>query len=137
MVQKSQRLASITFLKGTQAGKIFHITKPITTIGRDRSNDIVLTDLKVSRQHARLVWDNGTWSIVRLPQSSTVTVNQHDVEQNAAIQHNSSVELGEDSAFLFLIPPDDEQLPPPTVHPVQGIPTAPAILLKMKMLETL
>lgn len=128
MVQKSQRLASITFLKGPQVGKIFHIVKPVTIIGRDRSNDIVLTDLKVSRHHARLVYDNGTWSIERLSQISTVTANQHNVEQNAVIQHNSTVELGEDSAFLFLIPSDDEQLPLPTAHSIQGMPTVPEIL---------
>ncbi|MEO8970199.1 MAG: FHA domain-containing protein, partial [Ktedonobacteraceae bacterium] len=130
MVQKSQRLASITFLKGPQAGKIFHIQKAVTIIGRDKSNDIVLTDLKVSRQHARLVWNNDTWSIERLSQISTVSVNRHIVEQNAAIQHNSTVELGEDSSFLFLLPSDDEQPQLPAVHSVQGMPTEPAILLE-------
>ncbi|HVB20827.1 MAG TPA: FHA domain-containing protein [Ktedonobacteraceae bacterium] len=108
MGPQSQRLASITFLKGPQAGKIFHIGEPVITIGRDRSNDIVITDLKVSRQHARLVWDNGAWSIERLSQISFVAVNQQIVEKQAAIKHNSTVALGEDSAFLFLIPSDEQ-----------------------------
>src|SRR5579859_512876 len=49
------RPASITFLSGPLAGQTFPITKPITILGRDASNDIVIKgDLKVSRHHAQL-----------------------------------------------------------------------------------
>ena len=104
-----QSLASIQFLKGPQAGKTFDILKPVTVIGRQSGNDIVLTDLKVSRQHARLVYDDEAWCVERLTETSTITVDQQSVAEKATIQHNSMVELGEDSSFLFLLAVQDEE----------------------------
>ncbi|MDQ6643017.1 MAG: FHA domain-containing protein, partial [Chloroflexota bacterium] len=50
---------SIKFLTGPLAGKIFPINKPITTIGREATNDIVIKgDQKVSRSHARIIWNS-------------------------------------------------------------------------------
>ncbi len=54
-VNKPQSLASIKFLKGPLTGITFQIDKPVTTIGRDPGNDIVIDeDLHVARHHARL-----------------------------------------------------------------------------------
>lgn len=94
---------SIQFLSGPLTGKTFQVQKPVTQIGRDASNDIVVFDPKVSRYHARLLWSNGSWSIENLSQKSTVTVNQNSVQQ-AILQHNSTIGLGEDTSILFLAP---------------------------------
>ncbi|MDQ6644386.1 MAG: FHA domain-containing protein, partial [Chloroflexota bacterium] len=127
--QDQQSLASITFVKGSLSGKKFQIVKPITTIGRQSDNDIVVPDQKVSRHHVRLVHDNGSWSIEKLSQSSPVTINQKSTEKEA-IQHNSTIGIGEDTSFLFLLPiqygqlestqrlsprpqPDQSAVPPP------------------------
>ncbi len=106
--QKPPSLASITFLKGPLAGENVQIVKPITTIGRNKSNDIVVPDQKVSRQHVQLVWDKESWRIEKLSQNSSVTIDQQSIEQ-AAIQHNSLVGLGEDTSFVFLLSIDDGQ----------------------------
>ncbi len=92
---------SIKFVAGRLAGKTFQIQNAVTQIGRDASNDIVVADPKVSRHHARLVWQNGSWSIENLSQKSTVLVNQNNVQQ-AVLQHNSTIVLGDDTAFLFI-----------------------------------
>ena len=47
--------------------------------------------------------------IERLTETSTIMVDQQSVAEKAAIQHNSMVELGEDSAFLFLLAVQDEE----------------------------
>ncbi|TMC59324.1 MAG: FHA domain-containing protein, partial [Chloroflexota bacterium] len=58
---------AIKFLTGSLAGKTYQITKPITTIGRESTNDIVVKgDQRVSRSHARIIWQNGSWSIEKL-----------------------------------------------------------------------
>src|SRR5207245_2457152 len=81
-VSNSPDTGSIKFLTGPLAGKTFQINKPITTIGRDATNDIVVKgDQKVSRSHARLIWHNGTWSIEKLALQNIVTVNQQQVQQ--------------------------------------------------------
>ena len=94
---------SIRFLTGPLAGRTFELSKPIITIGRDNSNDIFVTDPKVSRFHARLLWNNGSWSIEKVSQTSTVSVNQQPVQQSF-IYNNNVVGLGDDSSFLFLLP---------------------------------
>lgn len=108
MIQPAQPLASIRFLKGPLSGITFDIVQPITTIGRDRSNDITVLDQKVSRFHARLIWNNGSWRIEKFSQKNSVTVDQQSIV-NTTLSHNAIVGLGEDTAFLFLISSDDDQ----------------------------
>lgn len=114
-VQQVQPRAWIKFLKGPFSGMTFDIVQPITTIGRDKSNDIHVLDQKVSRFHARLLWDNGSWRIEKLSQNNSVTVDEQSIENTTltTLSHNAMVGLGEDSAFLFLLSPDDIRDAPP------------------------
>ena len=92
----------IKFLTGPLAGRPFSISKTITTIGRDPTNDIAVEqDQRVSRQHARLLWNNGEWSIENLSQKAQLTVNQQNTRQ-ARLQNNTIVGLGTDTSFIFL-----------------------------------
>lgn len=54
---------SLRFLTGPLAGNTYPITNAITSLGRDLSNDIVISDPAVSRQHAQITWENGSWTI--------------------------------------------------------------------------
>ena len=105
--------SSIRFLIGPLAGETFRITKPITTIGRHSTSDIAITsDLSISRQQARLIWQDGVWRIEKFPEANTLTINRQKVEQ--AILHDGDlIGLGPNTAFLFLIeaeaPVDDEE----------------------------
>src|SRR5690349_10148242 len=99
--QQAQPLAAIKFLKGPLNGSTFDIVQPITTIGRHNSNDLMVADPKVSRFHARLLWNDGAWMIERLSQTSIITVDQKHVEQST-LSHNAIVELGDNTSFLFL-----------------------------------
>ncbi len=103
--------SSIKFLSGPLAGKTVQINKPIMTIGRSPNNDIVVTDdPRVSRQHARLVWNDGSWSIEKHPYAaSAVTVNSQSVQQ-AALSDGMTIGLGEDTSFVFLIQTETQAL---------------------------
>src|SRR6266487_1668776 len=92
-------LGSIKFISGSQAGSTFQITKPTITLGREVGNDIVVSDPSVSRHHAQISLNNGTWTIIKLAPQNTVTVNQHDVQQ-AAIKDRDTIGLG-GTTFLF------------------------------------
>jgi ABC-type multidrug transport system ATPase subunit/pSer/pThr/pTyr-binding forkhead associated (FHA) protein len=96
--------ASIKFLTGPLAGRTFAIDKPVTTIGRNPGNDIVVQDdQRVSRQHVRLLWNNESWIIEKHPQTtSIVTVNRQSV-QHAVLSNGTTVGLGDVTSFLFLI----------------------------------
>ncbi len=94
---------SIKFLTGPLAGQTFPINKPITTIGREATNDIVVKgDQKVSRSHARIIWNNGIWSIEKLSPQNTLTVNHQQVQQ-ATITDGNTITLGDNTTFLFQI----------------------------------
>src|ERR1700694_3091945 len=95
-------LPFIKFLTGPLAERTFVISKPVTTIGRDPTNDIgVGNDQKVSRYHARLLWQSGQWSVENLSQRSTLTVDQQTTRQ-AIIRDKTVIGLGEDTSFVFL-----------------------------------
>ncbi len=105
--------ASIKFLSGPMEGQTFSIGKPITTIGRELTNDIIVkNDAKVSRVHARLLWRDGQWSIENLSQSSSLTVNRQKVQQTP-ISNNTIINLGEVSSFVFLTSSFVQPAPPP------------------------
>src|SRR4051812_46055229 len=99
----TQKPALITFLSGPLTGKTFQITKPLTTIGRHTDNDIIVPDQKISRYHAQLVWNEGTWSIEKLSQTRLVTVDGQSIEK-ATLTYDCTIGLGKDSSFHFLLP---------------------------------
>src|SRR5260370_36283475 len=113
---KSSMWGAIQFLYGPLAGSTFQISKPVTVIGQDpASNDIVVPDQSLLRQHVRLTWNNGQWSIEKVYQTSAITVNQHTVER-AVLKDNDVVGLGSAGTFFrFLNQTGTQNTPrPPT-----------------------
>ncbi len=118
---KSPASGSIKFLTGPLAGQTFPINKPVTTIGREPNNDIVVKgDQKVSRSHARIIWKDGLWSIEKLSPQNTMAVNQQQVQQ-ASIFNGNTIALGEDTTFLFQVRAETQEAvqPPPVFSPYQ------------------
>jgi len=124
-------VGSIRFLTGPLAGSIYQITKPLTTIGREPDNDIIISDPSVSRQHARLVNNGGQWSIEKLAPQNLVTVNQRDV-QLATISDRDTIGLGSGTTFLFLLSSPQSAgnqpspLQPTPYQPLQPKPPTPS-----------
>ena len=101
-MNRSPETCSISFLTGPLAGSVFQISKPEITIGREPTNDIVLSDPSVSRRHARLIHNGGQWSIEKLARQNIVTVNQRDVQQ-AVVSDRDAIGLGTGTTFLLLV----------------------------------
>ena len=108
-------LGSLRFLTGPSNGNTYPITKTITSIGRDPANDIVVSDPSVSRHHAQIIWDNGSWLIKKSTSQNTLTVNQHELPESP-LNNRDTVGLGPGTTFLFLV---EHQIPqqPNTPHP--------------------
>ncbi len=135
---------SITFLTGPLAGQTFEVTKPEVTIGRETTNDIVVTgDARVSRNHARLRWEHGAWKIENLSQQNIISVDEQPTYQGV-LHDKSVIGLGQVTKFVFHIhaeepvsvddertlalqPPSAEPIPPPEAlpQPAPGAPPAP------------
>src|SRR5437763_8613994 len=84
------------------------LTRRETTLGRALSNDIILMDPTVSREHARLVLDEHGWHVVNLTEQNIVRVNGRAVPGggNLALQSQDILVLG--STMLQLIAPQGD-----------------------------
>lgn len=100
------------------------LTQTSTTIGRALSNDIVLMDPTVSREHARLDLDASGWHITNLTEQNVVRVNGRSVPSCGALPMHPQDILILGSTMLQLIAPNnlptspvaDEDLNTTTVH---------------------
>ncbi len=70
------------------------------TIGRATTNDIVLSDARASRSHARLVFENAHWSLVDLGSANGTRLNDQPVLERTPVQPGDVITLG-DSALRF------------------------------------
>ena len=68
----------------------------IITIGRANENDIILTDTRVSRQHAQIVQaDNGTFTITDLNSLNGTFVNGQRIYGCVSLRENDMVQVGD------------------------------------------
>ena len=52
-----------------------------TTIGRDENNNIVLPDPTISRNHARIIFENGNWAVEDLGSANGIVVRDMRLEK--------------------------------------------------------
>ncbi|MCB1215433.1 MAG: FHA domain-containing protein, partial [Deltaproteobacteria bacterium] len=64
-----------------------------TSIGRSPSNDLVLKEAKISRQHATITYRDGQYTIVDLKSSNGVLVNNKKVEE-VTLQDGDEIRMG-------------------------------------------
>ena len=69
------------------------------TIGRDRSSGLVVDDSLVSRQHARVDFADGSWTIVDLNSRNGTLVNGVRITR-WALHDGDQVQIG-DAVFVF------------------------------------
>ncbi|HXR64799.1 MAG TPA: FHA domain-containing protein, partial [Ktedonobacteraceae bacterium] len=78
------------------------------TLGRQSTNDIVIPDPQVSRQHARILWQEGLWRIEAFSQASRVAPAGQTLEEGI-IEDQSIVKLNHNSSFRFFYAQNTEQ----------------------------
>lgn len=78
-------------------------------IGRALNNDIILLDLTVSREHARLLLDQAGWHIINLTEQNVVRVNGRPVPWGGSLPVRPQDILVIGSTVLQLIAPQNHQ----------------------------
>ena len=81
--------------RGPQLNQAFEISKDVTTLGRDISNDIVVNDRETSRHHLRLMRAGDTITIEDLGSTNGTFVNGKRVSGVTPLQNGDMIGLGE------------------------------------------
>ena len=94
---------------GANAGQTFPLDAPEMTIGREPSNEIVVTDPEVSRRHARLYLQGQNYVIEDNGSTNGTSVNGQRLVGPYILRPGEMVTLGENTHLLFeemVIDPD-------------------------------
>lgn len=79
----------------------YHIDKPKTLIGREQDNDLILSDDKVSRHHAEIIFNGNNFEIIDKHSTNKVIVNGQYVER-AALKSGDIIGFGE-AVITFIL----------------------------------
>ena len=96
-------------------GLVHVLSRQETSIGRALSNDVILMDPTVSREHARLVLDSHGWHVINLTSRNVVRVNGHAVPSGGAMPMQPQDLLVLGSTMLQLIAPNTLEAAQPDV----------------------
>ncbi len=110
--------------RGPQPNQIYEITKDVTTLGRDITNDIVINDREASRHHLRLVRSGDSITIEDLGSTNGTFVNGKRLSGVTPLQNGDMVGLGETVTLGFEIQRahQPQQSAPPPAQPVTSTP---------------
>ena len=95
---KPEREAVLRVVRGPQAGVVYKLVKSDMSIGRSPHCAIFLNDMTVSRMHATLRYESGTYVIADENSFNGVWVNNANVESKA-LKSGDFIQIG---AFCLL-----------------------------------
>lgn len=97
-----EALAWLVITSGPNAAQTFRLAY-ITDIGRDECcNDIHIADPSLSRQHARIRWEDGAFVIYDLASANGVTLNAALI-QRAALHDGDRLQMGQTQFALMQV----------------------------------
>ena len=86
--------------QGPNLGATVTVETDAASIGRDRTNDVYLPHDTISRHHARLLYEDGSWTVSDLNSSNGTQVNGRKVEREQ-LRHMDEIQLGE-AVLIFI-----------------------------------
>jgi predicted component of type VI protein secretion system len=86
---------------GPNPGTVFELTKDVSLIGRDVTNDVVVGDAEVSRQHSRLTRTPGGYVLEDLGSTNGTFVNGERLVAPRVMNPGDLVALGETVSLTF------------------------------------
>jgi pSer/pThr/pTyr-binding forkhead associated (FHA) protein len=100
--KQSAERARLKVVHGPDRGSIFVITTNQATVGRGEENDIILADLKSSRKHAEIAWNNNQWSVRDLGSANGIQHNGRTTRA-AALKTSDTITLGDTTMEFVLV----------------------------------
>ncbi|WP_233262072.1 FHA domain-containing protein [Vitiosangium sp. GDMCC 1.1324] len=118
------RAATLLCLTGADVGRSFALAEASTDIGRNHEVSVRLRDLAVSRRHARIRYQEGTFLLEDLNSPNGVYLNGQRVERPSPIHEGDVIELGRTllrfQAPMAEPPPPQQENPTPPLEPEPG-----------------
>ena len=87
--------ASLVVRQGARAGTVFPLTTDTVVLGREEGVDISLRDPEVSRQHARVSWQAGTYVLEDLGSTNGTFLNGMQIAGQRPLRPGDSIGLGQ------------------------------------------
>src|SRR4051812_34356889 len=101
-------MASLITMKGPSPGRRFTLGGDSAIIGRQPDAAIYLESLAVSRQHARIVCDKGTYLVEDLGSSNGTWVNGMQIKGRVQLSENDELQIGPYVLNLHVDPPSGQ-----------------------------
>ena len=86
---------------GPNPGTVFELTREVSTIGRDVTNEIVIGDAEISRQHARLTRTPGGYVLEDLGSTNGTFVNSERLMAPRVLKPGDMIAFGENVNLMF------------------------------------
>lgn len=90
----------LTMIEGSQRGEQWELRRAETVIGRQQGCDILLDNGAVSRNHARILENHGTYYIEDMRSRNSTYLNEQKLERKTQLQDNDRIGIC-DVVFLF------------------------------------
>src|SRR5690606_21949654 len=87
--------------RGPQPNQQFELTRDKITIGRDVTNDIIISDPEISRHHARLIRTGNGYAIEDLRSTNGTFVNRQRISAPQQLYDGDLVGLGETVTLTY------------------------------------
>lgn len=106
-------MAWLIIKNGPRAGRMYRLNPDVTSVGRDASNDIIIDDSAVSRQHAKVRVEKGEegeeqFFIYDLATANGTIVNGEKIVKRA-LEDGDEVEIGRTTLVFKRIGPSPEE----------------------------
>ncbi len=130
MAEDSGR-AKVVVVSGVDDGRKFELTGRNVSVGRGMDNDIVLTDLAVSRRHLRIDKEGQSYFLQDQGSGNGTLLNGRDEDGRALLRHGDRIEIG-NTVLRFEFPRltlgytaepikrPGPSMPPPAAAPPRG-----------------
>ena len=114
--------ASLVVRQGTRAGTVFPLTTDSVVLGREEGADISLRDPEVSRQHARVSWQAGTYVLEDLGSTNGTFLNGMQITGQRPLRPGDSIGLGQ---TILVLQPQAVAEPAPMAAPRTAVAQPP------------
>ncbi len=100
--KQENEVARLKVVQGPDVGTTWVFLAYDATLGRGEENDIVVTDLKASRLHARITHNGDDWKLIDAQSANGTLLNGHLVKESR-IHSGDTISLGESIFEIVLL----------------------------------